>query len=292
MQRPDGRVSSYLRQKPSGSWMVSRKESMLYTGQVLSALSRLYEATRDTKYLGAASQTAGYLAGKVAAKGCYLGDDYRKPNPISSSWVILSLFDFARASGDAQIKDTVFGCADELIERQIRDPGDVYRHGRWRASLSSSGNGWLAEVMSELYLDCRKTNPSGCARLHDVIVHVIRLLMQYTYSPENSFVVKNPERALGGVFWNTLDRYVRTDAVCHAMNAYVFMIDHLADGVLIQVPELPLAMRLGLEGTAPRPAGSGGEEADGDSEQGAASPANDDEAEEGDEAEAGDEAAE
>jgi hypothetical protein len=31
------------------------------------------------------------------------------------------------------------------IKRQIDNPDDVYRHGRWRGSLSSSGNGWLPE---------------------------------------------------------------------------------------------------------------------------------------------------
>jgi hypothetical protein len=289
MQRPDGRINSSLSKKPSGSWVVTRKESMLYTGQVLSALSRLYEATRDTKYLGAAAHTARYLANRVASKGCYLGDEYRKPNPISSSWVILSLFDFARASGDVEIKLTAYGCAGELIARQIRDPDDVYRHGRWRGSLSSSGNGWLAEVLAVLYLDCRKTDPSACGRLQDAIVHVIRLLMQYTYSPESSFVVRNPERARGGVFWNTLDRYVRTDSVCHAMNAYVFMIDHLADGVLVEVPEPPLAKRLGLLGASPRPAGGEDEEAGPDGEDEEAAGSDDGEPDEGDE---GSEAAE
>lgn len=285
MQRPDGRVKPLLRQKDDGSWSISTKESMLYTGQVLSALSRLHVATRDTKYLGAATQTARYLASKVASKGCYLGDDYRKPNPISSSWVILSLFDFARASGDQQVKQTALRCADELLDRQIRDPDDVYRHGRWRGSLSSSGNGWLAEVLSVLYLDCRQNDPDNCARYRDAIVQVIRLLMQYTYSTESSFMVSNPERAQGGVFWNALDRYVRTDSVCHAMNAYVYMLDHLADGVLVEVPEPPLAERLGLTGASPARA-SGARAADSDPEEGASSGDGDgdgDEAEDGDE---------
>jgi hypothetical protein len=280
MQRPDGRVRPLLRQKPNGTWSVSTKESMLYTGQVLSALSRLHVATRDTRYLGAAMQTARYLSSKVAAQGCYLGDDYRKPNPVSSSWVILSLFDFARASGDQQVKATALRCADELLDRQIRDPGDVYRNGRWRASLSSSGNGWLAEVLSVLYLDCKQNDPSNCARYHDAIVHVIRLLMQYTYSPESSFMISDPERALGGVFWNARDRYVRTDSVCHAMNAYVYMIDHLADGVLVELPEPPLAERLGLAGAAPRPLA--GDRGDSEPEEGAP-PAGSDESDDGDE---------
>jgi len=252
MQGADGRVSSELHLDPGGTWTVTTKESLLYTGQVLSALSRLYEVTADERYLDAAARTAGRLTARVEGEGCYLGDDYRPPNPISSSWLILSLFDYARASGDPTIRETVSDCADELLELQIDDPDDVYRHGRWQASLSSSGNGWLAEVLSELYLDCPGSDPDGCARLHDPIVRLFRLLMQYTYSPENSFVVKDPEMARGGVFWNTHDRFVRTDSVCHAMNAYVFMLDHLADGVLVELPEPPLAERLGLEGRSGR----------------------------------------
>jgi hypothetical protein len=247
MQDADGRVSSELSLDSNGTWSVTAQESLLYTGQVLSALSRLYEATADEQYLDAASLTADRLIAKVQSEGCYLGDDYRTPNPISSSWVILSLFDFARASDDSTIRNTVFACADELLKQQIDDPDDVYRHGRWHDSLSSSGSGWLAEVLSELYLDCPNSDPDGCNRYHGAVVRLFRLLMQYTYSPENSFVVQNPDMARGGVFWDPLDRGVRTDSVCHAMNAYVFMIDHVPDGVLVDLPEPPLAQRLELE---------------------------------------------
>ena len=136
----------------------------------------------------------------------------------------------------------------------------TYRHGRWQASLSSSGNGWLAEVLSELYLDCPGGDPDDCARFQSAVVLLFRLLMQYTYSPENSFVVRDPAMARGGLFWNTQERYVRTDSVCHAMNAYVFMVDQLASGVLVELPEPPLAERLGLaarSGWVADPAGEG-----------------------------------
>lgn len=246
MQRRDGSVRSSLYRNKSGRWVFSGKESMLYTGQVLSALSRMYGATRAPKYLHAATLTATYLAGTVATRGCYLGDDYRKPNPISSSWVILSLFDYVKVTRDQRFTDLVFRCADRLLARQIRNDRDVYRYGRWRRSLSSSGNGWLAEVMSELYLHCRAQGMGGCERFEDATIKVIRLLMQYTYSPENAFVVKDPAAAAGGVFWNVSERYVRTDSVCHAMNAYVNMIEYLGDGPLVEVPEPPLAQRLAL----------------------------------------------
>jgi hypothetical protein len=204
----------------------------------------MHRATSDAKYLDGAARSAGYLSRKVSSEGCYLGDDYRKPNPISSSWAVLALLDFAKATGDARSEETAFRCADELLKRQRRDPEDVYRHGRWQGSLSSSGNGWLAEVMSELYLHCREKGRDGCDRFKDAAVAAIRLLLQYTYSAENAFVVKNPEAAAGGLFWSVTDRYVRTDSVCHAMNAYLNMLDHLGGGPLLELPERPLAERL------------------------------------------------
>jgi hypothetical protein len=251
MRQPDGRVHSYLRQKPSGRWSVSRRESMLYTGQVLSALARTYGVTRDPKYLEAAKQTTGYLMHRISQGGCYLGDDYRKANPISSSWAILSLLDYVKVTGDVAVQEVVFRCARELLGRQIDDPADIYRHGRWRGSLSSSGNGWLAEVMAEVYLHCRKHSLPDCDPFKAAIIQVMRQLMQHTYSPENAFVAKNPEKATGGVFWNVAERYVRTDSVCHAMNAYVYMIDHLDDATLIDIPEPPLPARLTIKDVKP-----------------------------------------
>jgi rhamnogalacturonyl hydrolase YesR len=251
MQRPDGSVRSYLTNKGGERWMVSKKESMLYTGQVLSALSRVHRATGNVKYLDAAAQTAGYLAGKVTQQGCWLGDEYRKPNPISSSWVILSLLDFVKATADEKFESLVLRCAGELIGKQRKKPEDIYRHGRWQGSLSSSGTGWLAEVYSELFLYCKEKGKGDCDKYKEVVVRAIRQIMQYTYTPESSFMLKNPEAASGGVFWSVMDRYVRTDAVCHAMNAYIHMMPHLGEGALIEIPERSLAERMALASETP-----------------------------------------
>ncbi len=240
MQSPEGRVTPELHQAASGEWEPVERESMLYTGQVLSALSRMYLATGDATYLEAASRTAGYILAKLEDEGCYLGDEYRPPNPVSSSWTILSLFDYARASDDPSLRETVFACTDELLERQIHKPDDIYRHGRWTDSMSSSGSGWMAEVLAVLYLDCLEKDPGDCTPYRDAIISLFRLLMQSTYSPENAFSIRNLDMARGGLFWSPRDRDVRTDSVCHAMNAYVFMIDQLPDGVLIELPDPPL----------------------------------------------------
>lgn len=239
MQEPDGSVIAKLEVEDAseGELQASERESTLYAGQLSSALSRLYVATGDERYLAAAGRTATYLLDKQAREGCYVGDEYRKANPVSSSWLILSLFDYAKASGDTRVRATAYACADELLERQLDAPDDIDRHGRWGGSLSSSGNGWLAEVYALLFRECRASDSARCSEYREAIVRVFRVLMQHTYTPESAFAAKRPAIANGGLFWNTRERYVRTDAVCHALNAYVFMIDELPEGTLLELPE-------------------------------------------------------
>lgn len=252
MIKPDGSLKSYVRKKQDGKWVHTDKESILYTGQVLSALSRTFAATKNGKYLDGADLVAQRMVKLVHEQGCYVGDEYREPNPISSSWAVLALFDFFKVSGDKAAETVVFRCARELTTRQLRDRSDVYRHGRWKRAFSSSGNGWLAEVMSDLYLYCLEHKREGCDGYERSIIEVLRLLMQYTYSPENAFIVKQPAAAIGGVFWNVNERYVRTDSVCHAMNAYINMLPHLDDGPLLSFSEPPLEKRLTRKKRAPR----------------------------------------
>ena len=154
--------------------------------------------------------------------------------------MILALFDFYKVSNDELYGNLVFKCSSELLKRQIDKPDDLYRHGRWKRSLTSSGNGWLNEVMSELYLYCREKGMDGCEKYKDAIIKVTRWALQYSCYDENAFLVKNPERARGGIFWNRGKRYVRTDSVCHGINAYVNILKYLDDGTIISIPERPL----------------------------------------------------
>jgi hypothetical protein len=240
MQDLDGSVVAKLELEPGGELVEREQESTLYTGQVLSALSRLHTATADPRYLEAAARTAGHLRQKQAEQGCYVGDEYREPNPVSSSWLILALFDYAKASHDDSAHAIALTCADELLGRQIDAPAELERHGRWSGSLSSSGNGWLAEVLATLYLDCEDLDSARCVNYRDAAIRLFRLLQQHTYTPESAFVAKNPAMAIGGLYWSPADRDVRTDSVCHALNAYALLIDHLPAGKLVDLPEPPL----------------------------------------------------
>ena len=242
MQNPNGSMMSYARHR-NGKWLTSKKNSLLYDGQVLSAFSRIYNATKEKKYYNAAEKIAQQLTQKVEEKGCYLGDDYRQKNPISSSWVIMSLLDFYKVNQNEYYKNIIFNCSNELLERQINDPNDILRYGSWQEAYSTSGNGWLNEVMVEVYKFCKEQNRDKCDKYKDAVIKVTRWLIQNTYSEENTFFIKNPERAIGGIFWNNDNKYVRTDSVAHGINAYVGISGDLEEGLLLSIPEKPLSLK-------------------------------------------------
>ena len=238
MQKSDGWMKAYKEYK-GGEWVYGEKKSLLYNGQVLSALSRLYKVTGEKRYYDAAERIAQCFTEKVEKEGCFLGDDYRSKNSISSAWVAMSLLDFYKANPDEYYKDIISGCGDELLGRQKLEVDEPLYYGTWDRAYSTSGNGWLAEVMVEAYKFCQEQNMDGCDKYKEAAVIVARWIIQNTYSEENTFFLKEPQKAIGGSFWDYENRYVRTDSVCHAVNAYVGIINDLEDGLLLSVPEKP-----------------------------------------------------
>ncbi|MGQ9546297.1 MAG: D-glucuronyl C5-epimerase family protein [Dehalococcoidia bacterium] len=244
MQRPDGIMYAYKDQISGGEWACGEKESLLYNGQVLSALSRLYRISGETKYYDAAERIARHFSARVEKEGCFLGDDYRWKNPISSAWVVMSLLDFYKINPDDYYKNMILRCGSDLVRRQAKDLSHPLYNGSWYRAYSTSGNGWLAEVMLEMYRFCQQQNVDGCDKYKEAVIRVIRWIIQNTYSEENTFFLKEPEKAIGGIFWNYEDRYVRTDSLCHALNAYVGIIGDLEDGTLLSLPEDPIGIIL------------------------------------------------
>ena len=238
MQKSDGWMKAYKEYK-DGEWVCGEKKSLLYNGQVLSALSRLYKVTGEERYYDAAEKIAQCFTEKVEKEGCYLGDDYRSKNPISSAWVVMSLLDFYKINQDEYYKNIIFRCSSELLERQNQETDEPLYYGTWDRAYSTSGNGWLAEVMVEVYKFCQEQNMDGCDKYKEAVIKATLWIIQNTYSEENTFLLKEPQKAIGGSFWNYENRYVRTDSVCHAVNAYVGIIDDLENGLLLSIPEEP-----------------------------------------------------
>ena len=235
MQNPDGSIKSYIRHK-DGKWFQSAKESLLYNGQALSALSKIYLAAGEEKYYKAAERIARRFAEKYEQAGRqYIIGEYRTKNPISNSWVVMSFMDFYKTKEDDYYKDIVFELSSQIVSRQIKNPDDILNYGRIDGAYSTSGNGWISEVMTDTYKFCLEQDKKDCEKYKNTVVNIIRWLVQYTYSEENSSFLKNPEKAIGGIFWNKENKYIRTDSVCHGLNSYIGIINYLEDGFLISI---------------------------------------------------------
>ena len=236
MQNPDGSMKAYLRYL-NEKWTYGEKLSLLYNGQVLSALSKLYQATNDQKYYDTAQGIAELFAEKYEEERGYIQGEYRSKNPISNSWVVMSSLDFYQASPNERYKGIVFELSEKILANQKNNEDDLLYYGGWGGAYSSSGIGWISEVMAETYRFCQEERGEDCDQYKQAVIKAIRWLIQNTYSKENSFFLKNPEKAIGGVFWNKFNKYVRTDSVCHTLNGYVRIIDDLDEGLLLSVPE-------------------------------------------------------
>ena len=238
--------------KKAGDWLITMqnnngsmkayeggtKESLLYNGQCLSGLSKLYAVTKEQKYYNAAEKIAQRFLDKYNKARGYIQGEYREKNPISNAWAVMSGMDFYKISKDEKYLGLIFGLSETILDNQNNVPKDIMYYGGWAGAYSSSGMGWLGEVMAETYRFCLEQGRRDCYKYKDAVVKVIRWVMQTTYTMDNSWMIKNPYRALGGIFWNRSNRYVRTDSVCHALNSYSLIYDYLSDGVLLSVPEV------------------------------------------------------
>ncbi len=236
MQREDGVIKPYARYSED-KWLSGNKESLLYNGQCLSALSKLYAHTKIEKYYNGAEKIAKHFAQKYEDAGRqYVVGEYRTKNPISNSWIVMSLMDFYKVNKDDYYKDIVFELSSQVITNQFKDPEDVLNYGRIGGAYSTSGNGWISEVMTDTYTFCLEEKRTDCEKYKQAVVNIIRWIIQYTYSEDNSSSLKNPEKALGGVYWNKETKYIRTDSVCHALNGYTRIMKYLNEGILVLTP--------------------------------------------------------
>lgn len=225
----DGRVLAVTsRTLATGEWTDYDRQSVLYSSEMLSALSRLYAATGDRRYRSSADRIAKLLVAQGEANGFVFGDDFRKPNTVSTSWVAMALIDYTAAIPSAAMERALFAAAHQVISRQHMVPKNLLEDGRYYDTWATSGNGWMNEVLVPVYQRCLDRDRADCARYRVAMQRTTRWLVQNTYSPENSYHIPNPERARGGAIRNSKVEAVRTDAVCHAANSLIGMLGILA----------------------------------------------------------------
>lgn len=247
MVEQDGRVKPIAR-CDHGGWQYNEKQSFLYSGQVLSALSRLYAVTQDKRYYQGAARIANRFVDLVKTQGPLVGDNYRPANSISTSWLMMSLIDFAKVDNALIYRDTIQHVGSKILSRQITNRDDLYNNGRYLDAMSASGNGWINEVMGVFYEFCNSNHLANCQQYKQAIILSSRWLLQNAYTKENTYNVKNPARAIGGFITNFRTQTVRTDAVCHGVNSLISLLAIAGpqEQILLELPERPLSEVLPL----------------------------------------------
>lgn len=237
----DGKVTPVY-SKRHGQWVANNQQSLLYSGQVLSALSRLYLVTKNPIYKAKASLIAQHFLELIKTKGYLLGDEYRPANSISTSWVLMSLLDYSRLDANPEYTNAMQHLAEKISTRQRRDVSDLYYLGDYYDALSTSGNGWINEVFGEYYQWCQANKAPDCQRYKKAMLLTSRWLIQNAYTKESAYQAKNPEHAEGGFIRRSNDQVVRTDAVCHGVNSLVTLAGMTKNdpSVLLDITEPPL----------------------------------------------------
>ncbi len=220
-------------------WINSSRQSHLYSGQVLSALSRLYLITGDKQYLQGANKIADAFLAEVKAGGLPVSDDYRKNTIIGTSWVLMSLIDYAAVADNKSLNPAIASIADYLLSTQINNASNVYNTGRYSEATTPSGNGWINEVLGEYYPYCVKNALPKCDRSLLSMSEVSRWLLQNSYNSTNVYDIKNPARATGGFILTFASQRVRTDSVCHGVNSFLSLLGHSGQQhkILLTLPE-------------------------------------------------------
>lgn len=228
-----------------------QNQSVLYSSQTLSALSRLAKVTGEARYLDAATRVAGRLVRISRKTDYFVGDRYRPPNTISTSWVAMSLLDYHAASQNPRFLKAAFRAAHKVMERQLRDPKALVDYGRFSDTRTSSGNGWMNEVLVEVYRQCLANQRSDCSEIEAALRLTSRWLLQNVYDDANAYQIPNPERARGGSIRGPVSGYgklktrsgdatqvsVRTDAVCHGANSLIGVLQLLGARAESSIPE-------------------------------------------------------
>ncbi|WP_019217891.1 glycoside hydrolase family 76 protein [Legionella tunisiensis] len=247
MVKDDGHVVSGVRCKLD-HWNYNQKQSFLYSGQVLSALSRLYLTTNDQRYYDAASKIAKHMAIAANKQGDFVGDDFRTPNTISTSWVLMALIDYSKINNTPLYHKVISKAASAILARQIHDRHDAYNHGRYLDTMATSGNGWINEVMGELHQFCLSQGRSDCKQYRDAMILTSRWLLQNAYTEASSYDVKNPSQAIGGFMRDFVSQTIRTDAVCHGVNSLISLLTMIGqqNQHLITLAERPFEETIGL----------------------------------------------
>ena len=226
-QRPDGMFGWYYPGGTHPRLLPRDGESEYYPGEALLGLVRLYRLTRDVRWLNAALKTADDLVGGAR-------DRRRRqaglPVPLHDHWLIQALEQLYYADPKPRWVDHAVWTARAIARSQltpatVTDPNGV---GGWyaRNPRVTPAATRLEGLASAYRLVRRAGRDTGW--LVVPIRRATRFILQHQFTPQRTYGVPNPARALGGFPCSRRRLSVRIDYVQHSISALLGAADILA----------------------------------------------------------------
>ncbi len=202
-------------QQPDGSYATTFDGAVTgkdyYPGESMLALMRLFDVTGD-----------GRLVDSVARAFPYYRDYWRKnKNTALVPWHSQVYFLLARHTRDADHESFVYEMNDWIIDTyQIF--ADVYpdKIGGFKKEDPRNSTSSYMEGVNDAYRTALLFKDEGhIKKYRDSIRNGTRFILQTQFTPENTFWVKNPARAIGGFRESLKSANLRTDYTQHASSA-------------------------------------------------------------------------
>jgi len=209
MQRPGGDFDHLVYDRPV--------KLMYYDGEAAFALTRLAQAFGEPRYQEAARRALDWLTHDAYdhfAGGFYFGEDHWTCMAAEAAYPLIDSAQYARFCDHyaAFLRRTQF--------QESEGPDDftgAYGFTPFFPPHSTPAASRTEAMISAYVLGRRRGHPVEATRRQ--VVRSLRYLLAQQIRSENSYLMANPARALGGWMQSPLRRFVRIDFVQHAGDA-------------------------------------------------------------------------
>lgn len=214
MQIEDGRFYSYFSQAVRKE--IPKKQARYFPGEAFLALVRLYEVTKDKKWLDAAKKAANYQMAEFWRTG------------VPDNWVIQAMSRLYRIEQNPEYKRACYAMADYNWNHQwgtgLKNlPYPDYYGGYNNATPPrSTPAASRTEAANEAFaLALFANDKDKIEQYAEAVLAAVRFDMDCQYREENSYFLLKPWKALGGIKGSLIANDIRIDYCQHAITAFL-----------------------------------------------------------------------
>ena len=213
MQLEDGRFYTYFSQATKKA--IPQKQAVYFPGEAFLALVRLYEVTKDKKWLDAAKKTANYQ----------MADFWRTGVP--DNWVIQAMSRLYRIEQNPEYKRACYAMADYNWNHQWRQgrtppyPDYFGGYDNSKPPRSTPAASRTEAADEALALALFAGDKEKIEQYADAVLSAVRFDMNCQYRPENTYFLADPARAMGAIKGSIIANDVRIDYCQHVITAFI-----------------------------------------------------------------------